>query len=492
MGIFKSAINWLKGVLGIQVKDITGVQSVEVPTDILDHLDRLIPVWEQIYRGDPAWSDKATSRLNMAKVLCEYLSSYNTAELEISVSDGLDHGTQDDPAPCPAQEFIDKLLNDNAFEYKLRTLDESKEALGGAAIKPYNVDKRIVLDYVTAPNFIPLKADNRRVTDAIFVTRTVKGNTLYRLLETHTLAGGVVTITNRLFKSDIHSGVLGTEVPLTELPEYANLLPEARFERDLPLFVYIYPAIANNKDGDSLLGISRFANSIDTLKAIDMAFTELQKERIRARKKIIVPADWLRRAITNDGISEANFDPDTDVYQWMNKTTVDDGEKPTTFDPTYKIEDYTADISFHLDTLCLQTGLSAGAISFNPDTGVKTATEIRSENSRTFGTVGKNQTVLKQAIEDLVENILYLATLPDFALLEMPKDGFEVKVNFDDSITPDRETYINEGLRLVTAGTISQYTYRTQYLGMTKEEAEAEADRVAAENPTVPDAFNGA
>ena len=68
--------------------------------------------------------------------------------------------------------------------------------------------------------------------------------------------------------------------------------------------------------------------------------------------------------------------------------------------------------------------------------------------------------------------------------------GYEVKVTFDDGVTQDRQTNINEGVMLVGAGLLSKFTFLTDRKygqGLTEKEAQAELDRIKAENQSTID-----
>ena len=64
-------------------------------------------------------------------------------------------------------------------------------------------------------------------------------------------------------------------------------------------------------------------------------------------------------------------------------------------------------------------------------------------------------------------------------------NGYNVSVTFDDGVTQDRQTNINEGVMLVGAGLLSKYSFLTDKKygqGLTPEEAEEELKRIADEN----------
>ena len=65
--------------------------------------------------------------------------------------------------------------------------------------------------------------------------------------------------------------------------------------------------------------------------------------------------------------------------------------------------------------------------------------------------------------------------------------GYEVSVVFDDGVTQDRQTNINEGVMLVGAGLLSKYTFLTDRKygqGLTPEQATAELERIKGEQQT--------
>ena len=62
--------------------------------------------------------------------------------------------------------------------------------------------------------------------------------------------------------------------------------------------------------------------------------------------------------------------------------------------------------------------------------------------------------------------------------------GYNVNVVFDDGITQDRQTNLNEGVMLVGAGLLSKFTFMTDPKygqGLTPEQAEEELSRIKAE-----------
>ncbi len=62
------------------------------------------------------------------------------------------------------------------------------------------------------------------------------------------------------------------------------------------------------------------------------------------------------------------------------------------------------------------------------------------------------------------------------------KGDADVKVTFDDSVTPDHDTFLKEGVLLLQSGAISKRRFMTEYRGRTEEEADREIALINEEN----------
>ena len=160
-----------------------------------------------------------------------------------------------------------------------------------------------------------------------------------------------------------------------------------------------------------------------------------------------------------------------------------------------RVEEHVKALNVLLSILCLQTGLSASTFTFDLASGLKTATEVVSENSKTYKTVKTNQSQVKAAVELLVHNIIALASLYDVSfegakVSSLAAGGYDVSVHFDDAIIQDRQTNINEGIMLVNNGLQSKYTFLTDTMGLTPEQAEAEIKRIKDEQAIGPEVID--
>ena len=182
------------------------------------------------------------------------------------------------------------------------------------------------------------------------------------------------------------------------------------------------------------------------------------------------------------------FDANCEAYEALN-TDDPDSLKVQDNSIELRVDEHVAALNAYLNILCLQTGLSLNTFSFDTRGGMKTATEVVSENSKTYKTVKTMQAQLTPAIESLVRNIITVAGLYDVqwkgqSVAAMAAQGYDVCITFDDGITQDRQTNINEGMALVGAGLMSKFTFLTDPKfgqGLTPEQAQAEIQRIRDE-----------
>ncbi|HEK9103320.1 TPA: phage portal protein [Bacillus pseudomycoides] len=457
------------------IKKLSDKKEIPVNEESYKHID----MWKALYSGHyDEWHNikyhtiegqksRKMASLNMAKVISQEMAALIFNEkCSINISDK------------NLSDNIKNVLDENNFIKEFQRYLEYTFALGGMVIKVY-WDEGIKLSYVTADCFIPIAWDNKHITEGVFVNEISKGDKKYTLLEWHLIEVGEeeqrYVIKNELYESK-NQGDLGVKVPLSTL--YPNLEEEVGI-KDItrPIFVYFKPNTANNLDLYSPLGISIYANALGTLKSLDIAFDSFQREFVLGKKRIMVPASAIRTVIDpQTGMSQRYFDATDEVYDAMD---FEDNTKPIQdISVELRVEEHTAAINALLNYVSMQVGFSAGAFSFDGQ-GVKTATEVVSENSKTFRTKQSHETIIEDGIRDLVDIIIEIASLYD----EFEStDEYEVTVTFDDSIAEDQTAEINKQLLLVGGGLTSKKRAIMKVHGVSEEEAEQLLEEITEEN----------
>lgn len=484
--MFKNLIGRIKEAF-YKMGLISGVKKVAdgKKTIMSESMHDTINNWKAIYKGYyPAWHDvtvktvggsktRRRSSLNIGKVIAEEMANLVFNEqCEISIDD---------------EDFsknIKNVLSKNAFVRSFQDNLEYMFALGGSAIEVLGDKEGIYLDYVAGDSFIPIAEDGRKVTEGIFVRESHKGNKKFTRLRWHTwerdIAGQrVYMIRNELYESDIETE-LGVRIPLERLyPELQEATPV--YDITEPLFVYFKPNKANNIDLSSRLGVSIFSGALDTMEALDIAFDSFKREFILGKKRILVPATAVKTVVDPvSGTTKRYFDADDEVYQAMN---FESDQTIKDMSVELRVDEHIGAINAFLNILAMQTGFSAGAFTFDGQ-GLKTATEVISENSKTYRSRSGHAKIIEEGLKDLIVSIGQVAEL--YELFNMPAADYEVRINFDDSIAEDRNT--NTAYWVMLAGAdigVPKSLALQKILKITEEEALRMIAKAAEENKII-------
>jgi A118 family predicted phage portal protein len=385
---------------------------------------------------DYSWVDaKGTKRsrkrksLNALKVAASELAGLALAE----------------PPEVNVGPLVEKVIQTEKLWDNLKKTSEFQAALGGQVIKvciepraaPEN--GHVSLDFVKAMNFVPTEWDNARVCGGIFVDRRVVGGKTLVHLEQHKSVEDYVEdgssgpaasgyqITHRVFDEQTER-----ELALAEFDD--SLVPSVFIPIEEPLFFYFRNPEANNIDPESPLGISIGANALDTIEALDVAFDQFYSEVELGGRRIALPASTMRGFLDPETQTRrVGFDPTDRVFVRL-ETDDADKMKPTDLTFDLRIEQLRKAIQTGLDLFSVQVGFSAGYFSFD-GTSVKTATEVISDNSKTFKTMKAFQGVLDDGLKHLFRVINLLGKAYS---LEGAVDT-EPSITWDDSVIESRD-----------------------------------------------------
>lgn len=447
------------------------LKEIEKITDLKDvssneEMFQKIEVWKALYRGYHEPFHKVTYKtidgtkertmltLNIPKAAAQEMASlvYNE-KCEFSISDD------------SIAEFITEVFKRNKFDKKFQDYIEYMFAHGGMVIKPYVENDKIMLSFVTADCFIPISWRNDTIYEAVFPYEFKRRDKKYTHLEWHLWENGQYVIRNEVYESQ-NGTDLGIKVPLAEF--FPNLEEEVRIDGlKQSLFAYFKPNVANNIDLQSPLGISIFANALDTLKAIDTAFDSFHREFRLGRKRIIVPAHMVKTVIDPEtGRAHRYFDDTDETYEAFNSGEMDDN-KIQDISVELRVEEHINAINALLNLFAMQTGFSSGTFTFDGQS-MKTATEVVSEQSKTFKSKQSHEVIIESGLQELIHSVIAIGEL--YGLINAP-DYFEIAVSFDDSIAEDKGAEINQQTQLVAAGLQSKKRAIMKVHGCTEEEA---------------------
>ena len=262
---------------------------------------------------------------------------------------------------------------------------------------------------------------------------------------------GLYDIENRLYTYRNHN--VDTEVPLTSVKGFERVPPVVHTGSDRRQFVIDRPNIANNFDYSIPLGISVYANAIDSMKGVDIAFDSYVNEFVLGKKRVMVKPSAQKYL---DG--EPVFDPD-DLAYYMLPEDIEGGDIIQPIDMNLRTAEHTQGVQTQLNLLSSKCGF--GETYYRFDSGnITTATQVISENSTMFRTIKKHEIILEQAITELCHIILRLGNAAMGAGLN---EDAKVTIDFDDSIIEDKTTERNNDRQDLAAGIMNDWEYRMKW-----------------------------
>lgn len=430
---------------------------------------------KNIFKGFPPWHRTKASGLyskgirnrkllNTAKVLCDEFATMTFSEqVEITLDNE------------QYQNYIIDTLNRTGFWTRFPEMLSYAYALGGCALKIYADNSMPCIDFVQADNFLPVGWVGKDINECVFRTLSYKHNNFYTLLERHSKNSHDIVIDNTAYRSSVRDN-LGTKCSVSEI--FPNLAEYISYSGvNAQMFCYFKPCVSNNIESDSPLGISIFANAVDTLEALDIAFDSLLREFLLGKKRIIVPAECIRTIVDpQTGNMRRYFDADDEAFIAL-KTN--DGEALKIIDNTVtlRIQEHVSAINALLNILCFQVGLSAGTLSFDSVQGLKTATEVISQDSKTARTIKSNKNLISEVIEQLIHSLIAIGV----ALKLIPYKDYNVTIGWQDNIIIDDNTLIDNNIKLVSAGLKSKLSAIMDVLKCDEKTAQEELDRINKE-----------
>lgn len=372
------------------------------------------------------------------------------------------------------QEFVDRVLEDNNFLVKANEMQELAFALGTVAFIPRVVGMEITeagptpgsaegiaLDYVTVEHIWPLAWKNGRITECAFSSIVTVNGESYCYLQIHHKADGLYDIENKIYR--YRNDNLDDEVNLANVSGFERVPPVVHTRSERRQFVIDRPNIANNFDYSVPLGISVYANAVDLLRGVDIAYDSYINEFSLGKKRIMV-----KPSATEYLDGEPIFDAD-DVVFYVLPEDLEDGAIITPIDMTLRTTEHNTGIQDQLNLLSSKCGFGETYYRFNGGS-VATATQVISENSTMFRTIKKHEIVLKQVLVELCRIILRLGNEAMNAGLN---EDVEISIDFDDSIIEDKTTDRNNDRQDLAAGIMNDWEYRAKWYNEDEETAKA-------------------
>jgi A118 family predicted phage portal protein len=305
----------------------------------------------------------------------------------------------------------------------------------------------------------------------------------YERLEYHRFEDGVYIITNKCFVG-ASAGSCNEPIDISLTP-WANLQEEARIlNLEHPLFAVMRTPQANNLEVDGPLSLPVFADALEELRDLDVAYSRNAKEIDDSKRTVLLDSDVLIASggkISNNATAW-QMQRDALGLPDMVKNVRGDGKEMfyQEINPTLNTDTRLTGINALLSQIGYKVGFSNGYFVFNESTGIQTATGVEAEQQRTIQFIKD----VRDKLEACLDSLLYaMSKIADLYLLA-PVGDYEAVYDFGD-ITYNREEDRSRWWGYVQAGKVPAWMFFVKFEGMTEEDAKAMTKEAQPKEPSL-------
>ena len=239
-----------------------------------------------------------------------------------------------------------------------------------------------------------------------------------------------------------------------------------------PTFSLVKPAIENTRVDMSPYGQSIFADAIDAVQAVDLAFDAMINEVDVSKMRVFLSDVLFDKE--RDGKKRVSIPfgkQDCTVFRKVMSTE----DTIQEFAPALRTASQVEALRIALQMLGDLCGFGITYFDFDSTGYVKTATEVSSDNSALMRNIARHEHGLEQSIAGISRALLHIAR--GFGI-DLPHEG-AIRVTFDDSIIVD--TYQEKKQDLSEVGvTMSVAEFRAKWYAESLEVAEEKAAALLA------------
>ena len=453
MGLIQTIKGWVNMLLKRKAEDEFLVDAINTDT-----MDKFIKQCVQIYQGKPEWLDEKDNikTINFAKSICSEVARLATLAIGITV-DG-----------SARADWLQQQI-DNVY-FNLRHWVEYGCVYGTVILKPNGTG----IDLFTPDRFLVTECVNDKITGVIFYfSEKVKKDLWYTRLEYHRFAdNGSYLIDNVCYegksKDDTYKKVDISNTPWNGLLESAVI---GGIEQ--PLYGVLRTPQANNIDISSPLSMPIFAEAIEELKDLDIAYSRNSKEIVDSKRTVLMDSDKLFPFQSSELF---RLDPTISAGRMKEKMGMPDYVKVVEgngsddfyqeINPTLQTQTRLDGINALLSQIAYKVGFSNGYFVFNESTGIQTATGVEAEQQRTVQFIKDVRDKLESCMNGVIYALDAMATLYNLA----PSGEYEVNYDFGDilySFESDKLTW----WQYVQSGKMPFWRYLVKFEGYDEETA---------------------
>lgn len=459
MGIFGNIKRWFGMIFKNKAESVYGVKAIESAS-----MDRVVLMCSAIYAGRPYWvsKDDHIKTINFAKSICSETARLTTLAIGIQIEGG-ERG-----------EWLQKQVD--SVYFRVRHWVEYGCAYGTIILKPNGTG----LDVFTPNDFVITAVDDQRITGVIFKDAYTDNGKYYTRLEYHRFEDdGSYQISNRAYMSR-YPDAIGDPVALEntkwkDLADESGAIVKANGEPlEKPMFAVFRTPAANNVDIDSAMGLPVFADAIEELKDLDVAYSRNALEVFDSEK--IILAD--ERLMVPDG-AKIGSTPHVKLPHYVKNVFGSSAEDfYQEINPQLNTETRQQHINSLLSQIGYKCGFSNGYFVFDEKTGMVTATQVEADDRRTIQFIKDVRDQLEECVNDAV---YALSLFADLYGITSPSE-YEITYDFGD-ITYNREEDRARWWSYVVQGKVPAWMYFVKFEGMTEEDAKAMVEEAQPKEP---------
>lgn len=313
-------------------------------------------------------------------------------------------------------------------------------------VRPRRYDARMVL---------PLTWDDEAVTECAFVTKAYADGREVDQLQLHTKEADGYHIRTRIF--DAESGDELYDEGVTE---------DLATHSEWPTFAVVKPAVPNTRVMFSPYGQSVFADCVDVMQSVDLCFDAIFKEVDLAKMRVLM-SDTLFEVERKDG--KLNYIPFGKADTTAFRKVAGGDDFIHEWAPQMRTEAQKSAYRLAIQTMGDLCGFGPQYFDIDKAGGVKTATEIASDNAALMRNIRKHENALQGAIVGICHALMHCCR--EFGGEAVPEEG-AIRVMWDDSIITDTAAEKAQDMAELNV-TMQPWEYRAKWYGEDEQTARA-------------------
>lgn len=473
MGIMSAIKEWWSRMFQAEIQDQFHVISITS-----GDMQQAIQNWMLIYKGEPDWinPEEGIKTIKFAKFVCEEIARLATLAIDVTF-DG------------SRKEYMTRFWEKSVYSH-IREWTGLMCACGTVILKPNGAG----VDIVTPDRFEITSLDgNHNITGIVFQDDYQDGKDHYTKLEYHRFFRAAVrmpdeetytdktyySISNRAYVAR-NKGELGKPVDLS-MTRWSTLQPDVHITKrngeqiDAMLFGMFRMPSSNDIDLNSPMGLSAFADAVEELKGLDIAYSRNAEEIEDSRRMVMVDDRLIAKPAYRDEKGKT-VRPQVKLPKFFKAVAgVDgDGEAYHEINPQLNTDVRKSGINQQLSLVGVKCGFSNGYFVIDEKTGMVTATQVESDDRRTIQLIKDVRDAMQKCLDDLFYAQSVFADLYNLA----PAGDYEPQYDFGD-ITYNEEEDRARNLTLANSGYIPKWQYLVRFEGYSEEDAKAAVEEAS-------------